>query len=592
MTVNRTKRLSTDPTKEILKGLTSYLEAAEHPPEEAVDEPKKRGPMRVSPRALSAAHRKIERRTKQQLAAKTSIFTPATVAPGVLPAGEKIAMDEMTVGTAGFGAVNTWAWGSGAQFAEGTTFLGYPYLAELTQRPEYRKGVERLATEMTRKWISFETKSDQNGEVDDAAKKELSIEKGAKIHAIEARMIELKVRDAVRVGIEHDGYFGRGHLFLDVGKPGEEMVDAEIKTPLPLTKSKINKQNPLRAVRNVEPMWAYPQAYNSTDPLRSDWYKPSIWYVMAKPVHATRFLTMVGREVPDILKPAYAFGGLAMTQMAKPYVDNWLRTRQAVCDLIESFSVSGIYTNMSSVLQAGVGGDDEGDGGVIDRLELFNLIRTNSGSMALDKDTEEFFNISTPLGTLDALQAQAQEQMASVWSIPVAILLGLQPKGLNASSEAEVRIFYDFLGSAQENIVREPLTTIINAIQLSLFNEIDDSITFKFEPLWSLSDKERAEVKKIEAETGQILIDAGVIHPQEERRRIADDTDMGYNSIDVEDVPEEPEEIVPGEGGAAERDAFGAGGEDPENENPEPPKATPQARAADDGIGKRLRKAA
>ncbi|WP_163360700.1 anti-CBASS protein Acb1 family protein, partial [Klebsiella aerogenes] len=74
--------------------------------------------------------------------------------------------------------------------------------------------------------------------------------------------------------------------------------------------------------------------YNTTNPLAADWYKPALWYVQGRPVHATRLLTFVGREVPDLLKPAYSFGGLSMSQMAKPYVDNWLRTRASVADLI------------------------------------------------------------------------------------------------------------------------------------------------------------------------------------------------------------------------------------------------------------------
>jgi hypothetical protein len=131
---------------------------------------------------------------------------------------------------------------------------------------------------------------------------------------------------------------------------------------------------------------------------------------------------MVGREVPDILKPAYAFGGLSMSQMAKPYVDNWLRTRQAVTDLIESFSVSGVYTNMRSrSLQ----------GGGVEALEAHRdvqLMRSNAGTLVLDKETEEFFNVSTPLGTLDALQAQSQRaNVDSASGIPLVILLGITP---------------------------------------------------------------------------------------------------------------------------------------------------------------------
>jgi hypothetical protein len=52
------------------------------------------------------------------------------------------------------------------------------------------------------------------------------------------------------------------------------------------------------------------------------------------------------------------------------------------------------------------------------RAELFNKIRDNRGMFLTDKDTEKFFQYATSLSGVDALQAQAQEQMASVSSIP------------------------------------------------------------------------------------------------------------------------------------------------------------------------------
>ena len=64
-----------------------------------------------------------------------------------------------------------------------------------------------------------------------------------------------------------------------------------------------------------------------------------------------------------ISETAGAFGGLAMSQMLKPYVDNWLRTRQSVSDLIHSFSVSGIKTDLSTMLM--------GDGDQLAGMELW-----------------------------------------------------------------------------------------------------------------------------------------------------------------------------------------------------------------------------
>lgn len=54
-------------------------------------------------------------------------------------------------------------------------------------------------------------------------------------------------------------------------------------------------------------------------------------------------------------------------------------------------------------------------------------------------------------------------------------------------------------------------------------------------PLWQLSQKEQAEVRKLDADTGAVLIDSGTISPQEERERVAADETNGYHSLDLGD---------------------------------------------------------
>src|SRR5262249_9790845 len=195
--------------------------------------------------------------------------------------------------------------------------LGYPYLSELTQRPEYRVITDTIATEMTRKWIKFQAV----GEVD----------KTAQIKALEDEFTRLGVKETFKKAAELDGFFGRAHLYLDLGTTDDR---EELRTSIgngqnAMSKAKIG-QGSLKGLLVREPVWTYPSSYNATDPLKPDWYKPSSWFVQGKEVHSTRLMTFIGREVPDLLKPAYSFGGLSMSQMVKPYVDNWLRVRQSV----------------------------------------------------------------------------------------------------------------------------------------------------------------------------------------------------------------------------------------------------------------------
>lgn len=531
--------------------------------------------MRISENARSKARQKGGKQALSQVtheAVSRALFKPYEPPPGVLPPNlePKAAMDSQLEAWAQTGYTNV-ATGAlfGVQnafvsaFQEGVTFLGYAYLAELTQRPEYRRISERIAIEMTRKWIrltvsSDDTKDENEDGVDDdtgeqlgtdakrASKKRTRRTKkdlDKRVKEIDEELRRLNVREAFKKVAENDGWMGRAHIYLDTGDTND--LD-ELRTPIGDGADEVSvakfggERDFLKAVKPVEAIWCYPSRYNASDPLQPDWYNPSMWFCMAKELHCSRLLTFVGREVPDILKPAYAFGGLALSQMAKPYVDNWLRTRQAVADLIESFSVSGIYTNMQGALS---GSDGEE---VFARVDMFNNTRSNRGSMVLDKDTEEFFNISTPLGTLDHLQAQSQEQMSSVCGIPIVVLLGITPTGLNASSEGEIRVFYDFIHAFQEQLFRRRLQTVINFVQLSKFGDVAPEIGFEFEPLWALDEKGEAEVNKIKAETGVILVDGGVISTEEERSRLAKDPGSGYDGLDPADLPPEPEPPLDG----------------------------------------------
>jgi uncharacterized protein len=488
---------------------------------------------------------------------KVNPFKFALPPPGVLPEG--VPAPSMAQDSAIGGALG-WAGSFANQvFAEGLEFLGYPNLAELAQRPEYRVITETIATEMTRKWIKLQAVGEED--------------KTAKIKAIEDEFTRLGVKDAFRKAAEIDGFFGRAHLYLDLGSTDDR---DELRLPIgngqnAMSKAKVGIGS-LKRLRVIEPVWTYPSSCNATDPLKPDWYKPSSWFVQGKELHATRLLTFIGREVPDLLKPAYSFGGLSMSQMVRPYVDNWLRVRQSVSDLISTFSTSGIKTDLSQMLAAG--GEQ-----LFKRLVLFNSNRDNQGLMVLDKDTEEYFNVSTPLGTLDQLQAQAQEHMASVSRIPLVKLLGISPAGLNASSEGEIETFDDTINAAQEAQIRPNLTRLLHFVELNLWGAIDPGITFTFVPLSDLTPKEKAEVEKIEAETAEIRINSSVISPAEERKRVANEPDTPYQGIDPDDVPdlleEEEEGIEPK--GAAVRIAEGAEGNRDQDDDD---RAEPQREAA------------
>ena len=470
--------------------------------------------------------------------------------PGSQPSNG-LAQDDMLTATAAW-AGQIYTAGQIDATLEGQHFLGYPVLAAMAQRPEYRRIVETIATEMTRKWIRL-----VNRKGDEETQDRLDLLNDA--------LEKFNVRDAFRKAAEGDGFFGRGHLYIALD--GDQIGD-ELKAPIgngrdSASKQKVRKGKLLR-LQPIEAVWVNAQSYNTINPLGSDWYVPQQWYVQGREIHRDRLLTFVGREVPDFLKGAYMFGGLALTQMAQPYVANWLRTREDVSDLIAQFSVSGVQGMTLPDLLASGGAQE-----LSNRIDMFVGARDNRGFMALGEN-EEFFNVSTPLGTLDKLQAQAQEQIASVCGIPLVKLLGVTPSGLNASSDGEVRVFYDFIHAYQEKLFGENLKRVLAFVQLSEFGDVDEDIGFEFEPLWQMDEAEKADValKRTQAiMTAEPALPSDVV--LRELREMGDATGA-FTQITDDDI----------ESAATEAPAPELTGTDPTEVQADPADATAQAQDA------------
>lgn len=471
----------------------------------------------ISQTALIRA-RGLRTDSSSPVAAAPTPFKPPEMPRGVVPDNVRIAMDDAMTDIYGYANANL------CQSYEG--FLGFASLAQLAQKPEFRLMAEKTAEAMTRKWIEF--KSTSTGDKTD------------RIKELEQLMERYQIRSLFEQLAFQDSIFGRAQLFVDLGQHDGE----ELTTPMLMHPSKLFGK--LRKFKLIEAMYSYAVEYRADNPMADSFFNPQSWYVMGNKVHASRLLLFVGRPLPDMLKPAYNFGGMSMSQLAIPYVENWLSTRQHVNRLIRNFSITGLKTNMAAVL-AGETGDD-----IINRAELYNAQRDNQGMYMLDMETEDMFQHNVPLGTLDKLQAQSQEHMASISSIPLVVFFGISPSGLNASSEGEIRTWYDYIKDRQEKFFRPNLQKVIEIIQIAHWGKVDNEIKFDFVDLWQPNALEVEQCRKTRAETDQIYFDMGVIQPTEVRTELATNPDSGYTGLPEIDLslltkPEDDEAASTGE---------------------------------------------
>jgi phage-related protein (TIGR01555 family) len=415
------------------------------------------------------------------------------------------------------------------------TFPGYPVLAAMSQSSDYRAVAETTATEMTREWGRFkidDPDADSGSDLTDAQLEAFKMQEEEKASARQNKINQINdafekhnVRGLVRKAIEVELGMGRAQIYI-------KLDHADDGLPF-VTDPRGVKKGALKGFRLIEPMWSTPSAYNAYDPTEADFYVPNKWFVLGKQVHADRLMTLVMRPVPDILKPAYNFGGISMFQLMKPYVERYQRTADSVAQIVQAFSLTILSTDMSGILANG-----ESDANLWLRAGIFNRFRENSGLMLLDKESEVIDQINTPLTSLPDLLTKSQEQMAGPSHTPLVKLLGVTPDGIGNSTDGEIRVYYDYIMAQNEAHIGPIIKTFSDLIQLNLFGEIDPAIKWEFNPLYQLNELELAQVQETKGRNAKQLVEAAIVSPQEARVTLSKDEQSPFNSIDVDDVPE------------------------------------------------------
>ena len=197
---------------------------------------------------------------------------------------------------------------------------------------------------------------------------------------------------------------------------------------------------------------------------------------------------------------------------------------------------------------------EEGEDRVLRRLQTIDMARGLLNSITIDSEGEDYdFRQFQFSGVSDVIDSTCNF-LSALTSIPQTILFGRSPAGMNATGD-------DYLERIQKRMVKKNLRYLLSVIfQAGVrTGEVDEvpKIKVEFNPLWSLSDTEqadldqkRAQTQFTRAQTAQLYIDKQVIDPSEVRAKLADseefDVENMLDEYDDEDLfPDEPAEGDP-----------------------------------------------
>ena len=324
-------------------------------------------------------------------------------------------------------------------------------------------------------------------------------------------------------------------IFIDTG---EEDTDLSLPLVISEKSAEIKKGTKVKFVL-VDPINITPLEYNSVNPLKSDYMKPTLWNVCGTTVHGSRLIKFTDNEPPTLLKPCYNFLGIPQAQILWDYVLHWNKARVSAVEILDKLNLTVFKTNMSDLL-----GTPEGIAMLDVKMKAFQRYRDNNSVLVCDSENEGVENISqTITGATDVVR-QALEFIACINRTPAVKLLGISPSGFNATGESDIRNYYDHIKAKQE-LYRDQIQKIIDIIQLITYGTIDPSIGFNFNEIGGDDLANNTNIFKTQTDVLNGLIGSGVIDNAEAREfvRTSEIGGLDYISEDAPKPQIDPEDL-------------------------------------------------
>lgn len=231
-------------------------------------------------------------------------------------------------------------------------------------------------------------------------------------------------------------------------------------------------------------------------------------------IHTKRLEKFYGSYLPDNLYQANGYWYDSV--LSRPYeaIRNYSFAHDGVNAALKDLSVAVFkMKDLANNLAA------DCDDAVIKRVDIVNMCKSIARAVVLDAEGEDFdYKVRNLTGAGDLVD-RAESRLAAEVSMPKTILFGTSPKGSlggGTSGDHELENWYNFLESFQKNHLRDPMLNIAKEVceELGIAHE---ELDIEFAPLWQLSEKEEAELRKTQSETDQRYIELGVLDPSEVR---------------------------------------------------------------------------
>lgn len=356
--------------------------------------------------------------------------------------------------------------------------------------------------------------------------------------ALAAQMDALGLPQAVLQALQYERAYGGGAILI-----GADDGEEDLTRPLDMARVKsIRHLTAFRGAFDGEcvardwygvmdgPKFGWPRTYwlrNIGVPSFSpfDLMTPPVpvapQYTTQVAVHESRLLVFPGVTTSRWARVQQLGWGDSVFVRVQRVLSQYDQTWSGVANLMQDFAqgvlkIEGLAEILASQNTGAT--SDEGTGTVARRAVAMQMSRSIARTLILDA-TEDFSRETTPLSGIDTILQQFALRLAAAAEMPVTLLMGQAPAGLNATGASDVRFFYDRITARQEQRLLPQLARLYRIAMLAADSPTGgvepEKWSIQFTPLWQESARELADLRKVQSESDVAYINAGVLTPEE-----------------------------------------------------------------------------
>ena len=172
------------------------------------------------------------------------------------------------------------------------------------------------------------------------------------------------------------------------------------------------------------------------------------------------------------------------------------------------------------------------------RLRLIDRSKSNFRPIVLDADGEDYSRISTSMSEMSNLMDRLMIRLAAAAGMPVTVLFGRSPAGMNSTGESDFQAWYDLVKAEQEHelatVFEQALEAILQNPESPTLGIVPDGLKVVFPSLWQSSPQEEANLYMLTAQADKMYIDSSVYLPEEVAIARSKGATIGPIAVDID----------------------------------------------------------